>query len=748
VTLREQLPSDIVELLQAGGIPPERVDLAIPSDIDEKGHFGQDWLVVGGGQVWVFARNGHGAIPVHSVPLSEIESAETRALVSNVALEVKVGGRPMPLLRYSNSVAGRFARAAKAIEELSQGREIPNPDAEDDYDQRRCRSCGRVLLDGSTICPRCIKKGHILRRLFELAHDYWGRMGMITLLLVAGVVVDLFPPYVTKTLIDSVLKNGAHPNWLLYLVLGLLGLQLIRIVITVSTNRSTTEVSSHLTFDLREQMFARLQQLSLRFHDKNQVGRLMTRVTQDTEELQGFLGQMSRIALNIMLILGIGVVLFAMSPHLGLYVLVPGPIVMFATYKFYRWVRPKFNRYWYARWRINSTLNASLAGIRVVKAFAQEQREVRRFGDRNGHLLKARLDVDNSWVTFYPLVSFVYGLGGLLIWYVGGEDVLHGSISLGTLIAFISYVGMFYGPLSSLTEISQTLNRFLTSAQRVLEILDQEPEIAESEHPVALPQLKGGIEFDHVSFGYDRYNLVLRDVSFQIKPGEMVGIVGQSGAGKTTIVNLLCRFYDVIDGQICLDGANIAQIKQEDLRSQIGLVLQEPFLFRGSLASNIAYSKPEATREEIIRAAKAANAHDFICRRPEGYDSLVGDNGSGLSGGEKQRVSIARAILHDPRILILDEATSSVDTETERLIQEALNTLVKGRTTIAIAHRLSTLANADRILVIQRGRLAEAGTPAELMQLKGIFYRFVQTQTQLGMMEKDRKVAEALMANA
>ncbi len=739
-----------MDLLKAGGVDDQQIEIALPSDIDERGRFGQEWLVVGGGQVWVFSRNGHGAMPLHSVPLEHIESAETRAQVSNVQLEVMVGGRPIPLLRYSNAAAARFGRAAKAIETLSQGHPLAAATSDDDYDRRRCKSCGRVLLDGSTICPRCLKKGHIIRRLFYMARPYWGQMVLIFVLLVSGVTVDLFPPYLTKTLIDQVLKSGpgTHPEWLAYLVGGMLGLQLIRIVITVSTNRNTTSVSTRFTFDLREQMFERLQQLSLRFHDRNSVGRLITRISQDTEELTGFLGQMGTFALNIMMIIGIGAVLFVMNPHLGLFILVPGPLVMLATYKFWQFIRPKFNRYWYARWRINSALSASLSGIRVVKAFAQEERETRRFGQRNRQLLKVRLDVDYSWATFYPLVSFVFGLGGLLVWYVGGREVLGGTITLGTLIAFINYLGMFYGPLSSLTQISQSLNRFLTAAQRILEILDQEPEIAESEHPVEIKRLQGEIEFDHVSFGYDPYNLVLRDVSFRVKPGEFLGVVGHSGAGKTTVVNLLCRFYDATDGVIRLDGINIQDIRQADLRSQIGLVLQEPFLFRGTLADNIAYSKPDATREEIIRAAKAANAHDFIVRRPEGYDTVVGEYGAGLSGGEKQRISIARAILHDPRILILDEATSSVDTETERQIQEALNTLVKGRTTIAIAHRLSTLANADRILVIQRGRLMESGTPAELMRMRGIFYRFVQTQTQLGMMEKDRQVAEILLANA
>ncbi len=747
MTLREPLPEEILELLRAGGIGDEQVDIAIPSDIDEKGHFGQEWLVVAAGQVWVFSRNGHGILPVRSVPLSQVQAAETRALVSNVALEVNVGGRFIPLLHYSNSVAGRFSRVAKAIEEMSQGRPFFGAE-DDDYDRRRCHSCGRVLLDGSTICPRCLKKGHILRRLFAMARPYWGKMLLIFGLLLAGVAVDLLPPYLTKTLIDEVLGSGMHPEWLAYLVGGLLSLQLVRIVITVATSRCTIAVSSRFTFDLRQMMFDRLEQLSLRYHDRNSVGRLMTRVSQDTEELSGFLGQMSHFALNLLLIFGIGAVLFAMNPRLGLFILVPGPLVMFATYRFWQFIRPKFNRLWYTRWRMNTTLSASLSGIRVVKAFAQEAREARRFAERNRHFLRARLNVDNSWATFHPLVSFVFGLGGLLVWYVGGKDVLAGTITLGTLIAFINYLGMFYGPLSSLTQISQLLNRFLTAAQRVLDVLDQEPEIVEAEEPVALPRLKGEIAFDNVSFGYDRYNLVLRDVSFRIRPGEFVGIVGQSGAGKTTIVNLLCRFYDVVDGAIRLDGIDLREIRQNDLRSQIGLVLQEPFLFRGTLAENIAYAKPEASRAEIIRAAKAANAHDFIVRRPEGYDTVVGEHGAGLSGGEKQRISIARAILHDPRVLILDEATSSVDTETERLIQEALDMLVRGRTTIAIAHRLSTLANANRILVIQRGRLMEEGSPAELMRLRGIFYRFVQTQTQLGLVEKDRQLAEALLANA
>jgi ATP-binding cassette subfamily B protein len=380
-------------------------------------------------------------------------------------------------------------------------------------------------------------------------------------------------------------------------------------------------------------------------------------------------------------------------------------------------------------------LNTFLSGIQVVKAFAQEDQEQQRYSERNSSALEARLRIDQAWGRFFPLISFAFGAGGLLIWYTGGKAVLANQISLGTLMAFLSYLGMFYGPLSNMAQISQALNRFATISQRTFEFLDETPKVQNMPKLAKTKPVIGGIELDHVSFGYSAYFPVLKDITMKIEPGELIGIVGPSGAGKTTLVNLICRFYDSTSGIVRIDGDDVRDIAIDELRRNIGIVLQTPFLFSGTISQNIAYAKPESTREEIIRAAKAANAHDFITNLPEGYDTIVGEGGTGLSGGERQRISIARAILLNPRILILDEATSSVDTETERLIQKALETLVQGRTTIAIAHRLSTLYNANRIIALEQGRIAEMGAPQELINQKGLFYNLVQIQSQFARLD-------------
>ncbi len=725
-----ELPRPVVEELKTTGHDAHDIRLAVRSDLGPDGQFGEQWLFIDQQHLLVLDRPNGRAYQRYQFELDEIEDASIERCVGNGLLQVTAGKSPHVLLHYSNDLTDRFGRVAHYLRERAKhGAETPIPDAA--QDAHVCINCGRYLADPSSrVCPNCIERGKIFRRLVMEAKPYWGRVVLIVVLLVAGALVNLVPPRLTGVLIDDVLRPDGRAEMLLWLVLGLLAVRVSSVAITIAKNWLSINVSGQFTAGLRERLFSHLKSLPVDYFDKNQTGRIMTRVNQDTSELQGLFDQLTNFALNLLMVVGIGVVLFLMAPSLGLYVLIPTPFVIAAAYYYYRDMRPHFRRFWIARWRLNAMLNTFLSGVRVVKAFAQEDQEELRYHQRNDRMLQSQLRVNLAWGRFFPLISFAFSAGGLIIWYAGGQAVLADRISVGTLMAFIGYLGMFYGPLSALTQVSEAMNRFVTISQRTFELLD-EAEQVQPERPLRKPKLSGSIAFDHVTFGYDPYFPVISDVSFEVKPGEMIGVVGHSGAGKTTLVNLLCRFYDVTDGAIRIDGEDIRDLSMDEIRRQVGMVLQSPYLFRGTLAENIAYGKPDAGYAEIVRAAKAANAHDFITAMPEGYDTIVGEGGSGLSGGERQRISIARAILHNPRILILDEATSSVDTETERQIEEALNELVKGRTTIAIAHRLSTLYNADRILVLNQGKLEEQGTPQQLMDKGGAFYNLVQMQSQM-----------------
>jgi ATP-binding cassette subfamily B protein len=384
------------------------------------------------------------------------------------------------------------------------------------------------------------------------------------------------------------------------------------------------------------------------------------------------------------------------------------------------------------RWAgISSLLADTIPGVRVVKAFSQERREVGKFETRSGDLLEGELRAARLQSLFSPIMAFITRLGTMIIWLVGGAMVLNEELKLGTFTAFTAYMWQFYGPVESLCRLNHRFQRAATSAERVFETLDAQPDVRDVPDAGALPRIEGHVEFRNVSFAYDEAKPVLKHIDIDVAPGEMIGLAGHSGAGKSTLINLICRFYDVEEGQILIDGRDIREVQLKSLRDQVGVVLQDPFLFNGSIADNIAYGKPDASLDEIVAAARAAHAHEFVMNLPDGYDTLTGERGVRISGGERQRVSIARAILRDPRILILDEATSSVDTETEVKIQEALERLIKGRTTFAIAHRLSTLRHATRLLILDKGAVAEIGTHDELIAADGIYARLCRMQTEM-----------------
>jgi ATP-binding cassette subfamily B protein len=582
---------------------------------------------------------------------------------------------------------------------------------------------------------------------------------MLCGLTILGVSAELIPPKLQQYMVDHILSApaagssavgeaaGPAPDFrtaLLVVVLALAGSRVLLSVVGVLKGQLATAIGAGLTSGLRLQMVEKLQSLAVAYYDRHQIGSMMSRVAHDSEVLHGLMHQLTGgFLLQTVQLFGVGAMLVGLNPKLAMYTLIPVPLVFFGSWIFWRKVYPRYYRLWDASSKQMSSLNGMLSGIRVVKAFAQEDREFDRFKTASDHLRQWRLWVEKTNAWYSAAMGLVFSLGGLIVWYAGGRDVIGQQMTLGELIAFLAYLAMFYAPLNGLTSFTSWLTSFLSGSQRVLELLDTPAAIMEPESPRPWKSPAGAIAFDNVTFGYDRNQPVLKDISFRVAPGEMVGIVGRSGSGKTTMVNLLGRFYDVQEGRILIDGIDVRDISMHELRQRMGIVFQDSFLFRGTIWKNLAYGRPKATIEEGLAAAKAAGAHDFICRQQLGYETLLGERGAGLSGGEKQRLSIARTLLYDPKILVLDEATSNIDAEAEKSIQEALQVLIRGRTTIAIAHRLSTLRNADRILVFDRGTLIEEGSHAELLERDGAYARLVRIQTQVS---KDPSVDRILQA--
>ena len=559
---------------------------------------------------------------------------------------------------------------------------------------------------------------------------------LLLTMMVVGVGLDLLPPYLTRILVDKVLIPKLHIDWLPLILWGWVGASLGRNFLNIFIGRTSSFIGTRITKELRERLQAKLMSLSVDYYDRHSAGSLMSRVLWDVDYFQGFVSQVSEgFLLNVLRVLGIGAVLFSMNWHLALLVLLPVPFVVVGTMFFWKYIYPQYYRLWDSQSKMSQLLTGLLQGIRLVKLFGQENREQQRFSESARYMQDARRSVEMSAATFGPIMGFVFGLGGLIIWYAGGHRVLEGHLTLGTLMAFFGYMGMFYGPISAMSMFSNWLTGFLSAGQRVFEVLDSNVGITDDPDAVRLADVKGAIELRNVTFGYDPYTPILKNVSIKIEPGQFVGIVGKSGSGKTTLVNLICRFYDPQDGQVFIDGQDVRKITQHDIHQHVALVLQEPFLFRATIMDNIAYGRPNAAPLAVMDAAKSANAHDFIARAAAAYDTKLGERGAGLSGGERQRISIARALLCDPKILILDEATSSVDTESEQEIQKALYTLCKGRTTIAIAHRLSTLKNSDVIYVIDDGKVVESGSHEQLLELKGVYHKLVRIQTELTRLE-------------
>ena len=569
---------------------------------------------------------------------------------------------------------------------------------------------------------------HILKRLFLLLAPYWKTLILSAALLIGRAGLELVPPLFQKEIIDEVITE-TNLKYLGVLIAALVGAYALSQLVQIGDNYVRHALGEKFIFDLRVRLYAYLQKMSLSFFERTSTGELMSRVTNDLSALEHFVTHGSALtAVDLIRLIGGSIILFILDWRLAALVLIPVPILAVALRHYNTRIRPVYRSVRARLGDINAKLQDNLSGIRVIQAFAREEMERQRFTTESERYYQARVKGIRYWSVFFPAIRFLGAMGSVVVLGVGAVMVVKGELSLGTLVAFLSYTTSFYEPINRLTEVDNIFQEAIAAGERFFEILDETTEVGDAPDAVALSEIQGRLVFDGVEFRYGTGDKVLHDIGFEMAPGEMVALVGPSGAGKTSIANLICRFYDPSQGQITVDGQDLRRIQLSSLRQQVAVVLQDSFLFNNSVAENLLYGKPDATREELIEAAKAANAHEFIIQLPEGYDTEIGERGVKLSGGQKQRLALARAILANPRILILDEATSSVDAEAEFLIQQALERVLKDRTSLVIAHRLSTVRNADKIIVLDKGRIVEVGRHKELLADEGLYSQLYRRQ--------------------
>jgi len=684
----------------------------------------------------------HGRI-VGQYELARCTEFSTSVMYGNCAFYGVVDGSTTMICRFiSGRNLPRYSVLVKACELLAEraaAGERPGDPLTNSEPERFCPKCGRPFIHGTMMCPFCRSKKEVYKKLWGLTKGLRLMLMFPLLVAVFSVAFQFIVPAIQKTAVNEYLTNenmrhisigSPEMRGFIVIIVAIVVIDLFQRLLGVIQGRLNAISGNKFTLMMRALLYEKIQNLSLASISNKSTGDLMGRITGDVGVVQGFMtGQLPNLFIQAVSFLLAIVLLVGLDPIMSLFVFVPIPLVVFLVSKFWETVQFRNRKAWMLNRRVNQLLQDTLNGIRVVKTFGSEEREIARFAGATERSSSQNESNAKIFDTIFPLLGFAVRFGSYLILFYGNYMLFKGAMTVGALHQFNSYANIIYGPLLYITFIPRNISNFLTSLGKILEILEEQPEVADISMPIDI-RIEGDISFRNVTFGYESYNPVLEHVSFDVKRGEMIGIVGHSGSGKTTLINLLMRLYDVTEGEIVIDDVNIKQISQNALRSQIGVVLQETHLFSGSIRDNIRYSKPLASDDEVVAAAKLANAHDFIVNLPEGYNTIVGEKGYSLSGGERQRVAIARALIHDPQILILDEATAALDTETEKLIQDAINKLTENRTTFAIAHRLSTLRNADRLIVLDRGKLVECGTHQELLDLKGFYWRLVMAQRQ------------------
>ncbi len=673
--------------------------------------------------------------------ITDIEEALQYTDVGCGKLELKpIGGSSdgrdnISVCRFSMSCVGEIGELCKVINHLLETGELLDISTSD---LPVCPKCHRHYLRGMNMCMFCVKKSYVFSRAFTYFKPYTKKLIITGLLLSLANVLNAVMPLFNSVLIDHYLvpTEGVTPYFssraagVIAIASCMVLLYVLSRVIVIVSNRISNKIGSGFSKDLREILYGKIQELSLTSMSRRPAGNLIHRVTTDTERVKEFFNQQGKYLIEqAILFTVILIVLFCTNPLLTILVLLPIPVAIIMMRKFNHSTHLRYHKQWRVNSKASSILHDIIKGIRVVKSFGNEEGEIKKFSDVSKKLADISASNEKYWAITYPFIGNFVALGEFLVLIVGGKMVLDGTLTLGELTRFNLYLAYLYAPLRWMSMFPRRLADCTTSLVKIYEILDEEQEENADKKTISFDPSED-IEFNNVTFGYKSYEPVLKNVSFKINSGEMVGLVGHSGAGKSTVINLCMGLYEANLGEITIGGVNLKDMSRKELRDNIGVVFQETYLFSGSIFQNIAYARPNASPEEVISAAKAANAHEFITKLPDGYNTVIGENGHSLSGGERQRVSIARAILKNPKILILDEATSSLDPETEIKIQEALCRLIEGRTTIAIAHRLATLKNADRLIVIEKGKVAEQGTHEELLEMGGIYANLVLAQRQ------------------
>lgn len=670
-----------------------------------------------------------------SVALDEVESAQNKRMYGNALLRLKLkSGETVNIFRYTFSVNALSEAAAGFIGTVSSGGNV-----DEAYDCMKavyekqlsvCPKCGRTLSSPGATCIHCASKKKVVAKLGKYLIPEIKQLVFSILLAVTSTSLSLIPPMLTKSLVDDILPNR-NAEKLTYVAIGLVALHIMTHLIGAVRGTVLRKAGDRIILNLRNDVFEKTQYLPMRFYDKTSTGAVINRISGDSNTLLGFMLRITQeVVVEFFKMIGIIVVMLIMNPRLTLLSLIPVPLVVIGARIFGKKIRPFYLRIW-RRWTaVASVLTDTIPGIRVVKSFTNEEGAAKRFKKENQEWYNTDASAAAILNAFPAIVNTLISIGSVMIWVFGGRMVINGSAELtpGLLVSFISYASMFYGPVNFFANLYDSYQSALASSERILDILDAEPEHDFGKGHV-LPGIKGKIEFKNVSFSFDRTKKTLKNINLTINPGDIVGIVGTTGSGKSTLINLFMRYYDHYDGEIYVDGVNIKDIDMQYYRGQIGFVQQEPLMFHDTIFNNIAYGIENCPVERVLQAADVANAHEFIVRQPDGYDAVLGERGVGLSGGERQRVSIARAVLKNPSILVFDEATASVDSETEHLIQEAIERLISGRTTIMIAHRLSTLSKANKIVVVDNGEIIECGSPEELLAAKGKYYRLVEIQS-------------------